>query len=336
MTTRVRRNLSSRVDVDWSIRTPSSRIPLVSRVVGVPSPPLLPALATGMDGPGSGSSRGGAGPPPSASSRYRSKACLGAMFHTAGLRDAGVPPLCLGVTYRKSDPPPPTDLSSRHGAYKFTCVGFGQCALGDARAHDPRDPHRPTPPGGAGPREARLPYCEGFQILVADVVSRDRLVPSAEERLALVRRRLSDRRAALERLERDLPATPEREAFAEAMRDAIRVAERGAKALEREAEAERAAARPPPRGGLDATPPRSGPPGPSGPGQAGPRRREEDANKRAEAEAIIDSMTADFDARFVKQAGKILRNMRRHAEYVGRMFAGGGGAGGGIARGGEG
>ena len=47
-------------------------------------------------------------------------------------------------------------------------------------------------------------------------------------------------------------------------------------------------------------------------------------------------MTADFDARFVKQAGKILRNMRRHAEYVGRMFAGGGGAGGGIARGGEG
>lgn len=256
------------------------------------------------------------------------------MFHTAGLRDAGVAPLCLGVTYRKSDPPPPTDLSSRHGAYKFTCVGFGQCALGDARAHDPRDPHRPALPGGAGPREARLPYCEGFQILVADVVSRDRLVPSAEERLALVRRRLGDRRAALERLERDLPATPEREAFAEAMRDAIRVAERGAKALEREAEAERAAARPPPRGGLDATPPRSGPPGPSGPGQAGPRRREEDANKRAEAEAIIDSMTADFDARFVKQAGKILRNMRRHAEYVGRMFAGGGGAGGGIARGG--
>ena len=76
------------------------------------------------------------------------------MFHTAGLRDAGVPPLCLGVTYRKSDPPPPTDLSSRPGADKFTCGGFGQCALGDARAHDPRDPHRPTPPAGPGP--ARL------------------------------------------------------------------------------------------------------------------------------------------------------------------------------------
>ena len=45
-------------------------------------------------------------------------------------------------------------------------------------------------------------------------------------------------------------------------------------------------------------------------------------------------MTADFDARFVKQAGKILRNMRRHAEYGGGCSPGGG-AGGGIARGGK-
>ena len=93
----------------------------------------------------------GAWPPPS-TSRYRSKACLGAMFHAKSFEDAGAPPICVGFSYRKTAPMPPTDPAAAHGAFKFTCVGYGQRAI-----QDPAD--------RAG---RRLPYCEGLQILVAD------------------------------------------------------------------------------------------------------------------------------------------------------------------------
>ena len=109
----------------------------------------------------------GAWPPPS-TSRYRSKACLGAMFHAKSFEDAGAPPICVGFSYRKTAPMPPTDPAAAHGAFKFTCVGYGQRAI-----EDPAD------------RAGRhLPYCEGLQILVADATHTGRPA-SGDRRLPL-------------------------------------------------------------------------------------------------------------------------------------------------------
>ena len=111
----------------------------------------------------------GAWPPPS-TSRYRSKACLGAMFHAKSFEDAGAPPICVGFSYRKTAPMPPTDPAAAHGSFKFTCVGYGQRAIEDTAERAGR----------------RLPYCEGLQILVADATqvgrhaSGDRRPPAAD------------------------------------------------------------------------------------------------------------------------------------------------------------
>ena len=40
---------------------------------------------------------------------YRSKACLGATFHSQFLNENGVPPVCVGVGYRKTSAAPRTE-----------------------------------------------------------------------------------------------------------------------------------------------------------------------------------------------------------------------------------
>lgn len=104
----------------------------------------------------------GAWPPPSPS-RYRSKACLGAMFHAKSFEEAGAPPICVGLSYRSTAKMPPTDLAANHGQFKFTCVGYGQRAI-DGGAST-------SGASTSGPSTRRLPYCEGLQILVADATS---------------------------------------------------------------------------------------------------------------------------------------------------------------------
>jgi hypothetical protein len=97
--------------------------------------------------------------PPPSTSRYLSKTCLGAMFHAKSFEDAGAPPICVGFSYRSTTPMPPTDKASAHGSFKFTCVGYGQ------RAIETRGGVSGAPGKGS---QRRLPYCEGLQILVAD------------------------------------------------------------------------------------------------------------------------------------------------------------------------
>ena len=160
------------------------------------------------------------------------------MFHTAGPRDAGVP-APLGVTYRKSDPRPRT---SRRGTARTSSRAWVRSALGDARA-------RPSRPSPTHPRRGRAPRGSAPVLRGLPDLSRGRRPARSARALrgGTPRARqapLSDRRAALERLERDLPATPEREAFAD-MRDAIRVAERGARrSSARRRRSERRRARP--------------------------------------------------------------------------------------------
>ena len=106
----------------------------------------------------------------SSTSRYRSKACPARCSTPSPSRTRAPPPICVGFSYRKTAPMPPTDPTAAHGSFKFTCVGYGQRAIEDTAERAGR----------------RLPYCEGLQILVADATqvgrhaSGDRRPPAAD------------------------------------------------------------------------------------------------------------------------------------------------------------
>lgn len=253
---------------------------------------------------------------------YRSKACLGATFHSQFLNENGVPPVCVGVGYRKTSAAPRTEPAAPHGAYKFTCVGYAQ-----------RELNVPGEDVAAAARRRQLPYCEGLQILVADKNGVNVDDP---------RRRLAFERDVLESVKRGrsrefAEQNPEvmakleekiREKELEIRRVDARLAVETAERAEEAARIGRANAR-------------------SGDARPSPRPREtndpNDPNRNFEPRADDDGVTgwilpsAALEAKFVKSAGKIWRNMKRHAAYVADAvasgaggLAGGGGGGGGA------
>lgn len=274
----------------------------------------------------------GAWPPPS-TSRYRSKACLGAMFHAKSFEDAGAPPICVGFSYRKTAPMPPTDPAAAHGAFKFTCVGYGQRAI-----EDPAD------------RASRhLPYCEGLQILVADAThtgrpaSGDRrLPPDPAAAAALVRdlealrRRRDDAVIALREAaarfpgDRDAIARLEKHAREREMALRARVAEvRDAAGEEKKKARERRAE--PTRRDAETETETENEISTSSSDRARPSLAEQLRAARGAAPAPEGSVrrllegdkgpgvlfpSAEFEDKFAKSAGKILKNMKRHAGYV--------------------
>ena len=180
-------------------------------------------------------------PPPS---RYRSKACLGAMFFSKAQEEAGYPPICVGIPYRKTSEAPggsftdndgdAADTTDKLGAFKFTCVGYGQRAFPYYPREEDADDDASGGGGGRGgrgggggrggavggqqghggnnpPRKNHLPYCEGLQILVADKVlpggaeNNNRTNDEGEGGDAAKRRKPDDRlQAAFDKLEREL------------------------------------------------------------------------------------------------------------------------------------
>lgn len=287
----------------------------------------------------------GAWPPPS-TSRYRSKACLGAMFHAKSFEDAGAPPICVGFSYRKTAPMPPTDPAAAHGAFKFTCVGYGQRAI-----EDPAD--------RAG---RRLPYCEGLQILVADATHTGR--PASGDRrpppdpaaaaalvrdLEALRRRRDDAVIALREAaarfpnDRDAIARLEEHAREREMALRARVAEaRKVAAGEKKARERRAEPEPTRRGAETETENENenAPPSTSSSDRARPSLAEQLRAARGAVPAPEGSVrrllegdkgpgvffpSAEFEDKFAKSAGKIVKNMKRHAGYVFGLVSNGGG-----------
>ena len=278
----------------------------------------------------------GAWPPPS-TSRYRSKACLGAMFHAKSFEDAGAPPICVGFSYRKTAPMPPTDPTAAHGSFKFTCVGYGQRAIEDTAERAGR----------------RLPYCEGLQILVADATqvgrhaSGDRRPPAADPAAAAalvrdleaLRRRRDDAVLALREAAARFPGDREKIAGLEkrareretalrarvadarvAARDARERREGPSRSVVEHSGNERTDQNGRPLGrdadALSDAPPslaeqmraaRRGSPAPEG-----SVRRLVEGDKGPG----VFFPSAEFEDKFAKSAGKILKNMKRHAGYV--------------------
>ena len=221
-------------------------------------PPAPPRASRGRD------------PPP-----YKSKTCLGAMFYGKSLEDSGVPPVCVGVQYGNTteapanaigdgDGPESHTTTDELGAFKFTCVGYGQRAY----PYFPDDNDSADgggDDGGGRKRRNRLPHCVGLQILVADSKSHE------------------DRRAAdpaawekagwedfAERRNRGHADDPEVRAFFERLR-----VEKMKELMEEQ------------------------------------RRRE-----RSDAFPFV---SADFEKKFTKTAGKMLSNMKKHAEYIAKL-----------------
>ena len=260
----------------------------------------------------------GAGDSSSPPRGYRSKACLGAMFHSQFLNENGVPPVCVGIGYRKTSAAPKTEPAAPHGAYKFTCVGYAQ-----------RELNVPGEDVAAAARRRQLPYCEGLQILVADKNAVNVDDP---------RRRLAFERDVLESVKRGRSrefAEQHPEVMAK-LEDKIREKEREIRRVDARLAAE-AAER------ADEVARRDGDDALSGDARPSTRPRatndpNHDSNPRADPDGgpgwILPS--AAFEAKFVKSAGKIWRNMRRHAAYVADAVAAGAGglAGGGAGGGG--
>ena len=290
----------------------------------------------------------GAWPPPS-TSRYRSKACLGAMFHAKSFEDAGAPPICVGFSYRKTAPMPPTDPAAAHGAFKFTCVGYGQRAIEDTAERAGR----------------RLPYCEGLQILVADVthtgrhVSGNRRPPSADpvaaaalvRDLEALRRRRDDAVLALREAAARFPddrgriARLEKQAREREMALRARVAEARAAAKEARERREsstvfdddaRGNGRTDSGRRSETDDTENDPPVPTGESSSAPSlaarlRAARGPAPEGSVRRLVEGdkgpgvlfPSAEFEDKFEKSAGKILKNMRRHAGYVFGLVANG-------------
>ena len=298
----------------------------------------------------------GTWPPPS-TSRYRSKACIGAMFQAKSFQDAGAPPICVGFSYRKTAPMPPTDPAAAHGAFKFTCVGYGQRAIEDTAERAGR----------------RLPYCEGLQILVADATqtgrraSGDRLPPSADpvaaaalvRELEALRRRRDDAVLALREAvvrfpdDREVVARLEKQAHEREMALRARVAEArvaARDARERREGTSRSSRHPVDDDALGDGPTNFGRRALGTGTETGGRERPREPTDASSAPSLAEQLraargaapegsvrrlvegdkgpgvlfpSAEFEDKFAKSAGKILKNMRRHAGYVIGLVASG-------------
>ena len=112
----------------------------------------------------------------------------GAMFRRAAACVVAGVRVCLGVAYcgHRRPPPSPKRQTSRAARRVAAHVRGGRRALpGERRAHDPRDPHATPPrrPGwDAATSAAPVAPARGVHVLVADVVSRDRLEADGRSR----------------------------------------------------------------------------------------------------------------------------------------------------------
>lgn len=263
-------------------------------------------------------------PSPSSDERfgYRSKACVGLTFFSKAQEEAGVPPICVGVPYWKTSAQPETTekTTDKLGTFKFACVGYSQRAF----------PFYPTQgeggkPRGDGPRRTDLPYCEGLQILVADKVTPGLM----DKRHAAARGR--DRLDGSGETAEDGKRRPRDDQLDEAVEQAVEMLARD---LDRKL------------GTRQGTPSSTSEERREGdaPGQGGKAAGQSPSPPQTSSEklrAYVEGSkgpglilpSAEFEQKFAKSAGKIWKNMKRHAAYIANLA--GGVAGGGLPGGGS-
>lgn len=273
------------------------------------------------------------------------------MIFSKAQEESGVPPICVGFTYRRTSEAPgvssvdddggASDTTDKLRDFTFACVGFSQRMY----PYSPREEGRGAGGGGEGgkppSRKNRLPHCAGIQALVVEkVLAGENNSDSAINAVAVGKKKKVDEDAREAnkgfRFPEGEPGTRQMErhhAFGlihgRQMQDAV-------EKLERDAEEQRGRSgqqqQQQERGG--------GSSDGAGPSQRSPAPQGNAGKLRAYLEGskgpgyILPS--AEFEQKFVKSSGKIWRNMKRHANYVVNFFgAGPGGLTGAGGRGGR-
>ena len=232
-------------------------------------------------------------PPPPRTRRARSKACWGAMFYDQRMEDAGVPPWCAGLNYGRSNPPKSDSFDTTDNTTD-KLGAFKYVCVGYAERKYPFYSQDEGVKGGVkrGRAEAnKLPYCEGLLMLVTDKEGGLENPPRAARSLA-----------------------NQRSEDADEDRNTDDVSTSG-----------------------DAPDPTGSPlPGLGIPGLSSDRAeaRERGRNDRGGDKPIVEPgyvlPSAEFERKFTKSAGKIVKNMKRHVNYIASTVYGAVGGGGGA------
>jgi hypothetical protein len=238
---------------------------------------------------------------PSSSSNARTppgsmrRSCIGVLADSSKRRQAGAPPVCVGMPFRErddgswdeedaeeEDDRERRSMSSssaamrergRQDGWKFACVGYGSAAMRDGGG-------RNTTAGGEEEDDAKLPRCRGLEILVSEHVLDDDNDDGNFDRMR------DERRAQVSREERRKRGmdTKEEEDFIVALRE--KPEENAAADVERR------------------------------------RRQQQQQQHRkrnvtnVDAEHKLPNELKNFDQRFYAQSKLILRRMEKHAKYI--------------------
>ena len=186
------------------------------------------------------------------------------------MEDSGIPPWCVGLNYRRSDPPRHDSFedesrTDKLGAFKYVCVGYAESKY----PFYSRNADEGGGEGGAkGGEQNKLPYCEGVLMLVTDRVVNERTRDANED--ADTSDASTSGSEGPARAGRPLPGL----GVPGLSSDGARARERGG-------------------GGVDAR-----------------------AGDKPIVEPGYVTPSAEFERKFVKSAGKIVKNMKRHADYI--------------------
>lgn len=224
------------------------------------------------------------------------RSCFGVLADSSKRREAGAPPVCVGMPFRERDDGSwdedyeedeeddrerrsMSSMSSsssaamrergRRDGWKFACVGYGSAAMRDGGG-------RNATAGGEEEDDAKLPRCRGLEILVSEHVLDDDNDDGNFDRMR------DERRAQVSREERRKRGmdTKEEEDFIVALR-------------EKPEENDDAARR---------------------------QQQQQQHRKRnvtnVDAEHKLPNELKNFDQRFYAQSKLILKRMEKHAKYI--------------------